>query len=91
MTGQLAGGGNLERRNETDRRRNLVGGQALVADLKDLALEVRTPPPAPLGSGSPFKTTSAATSEPVIGLFLDRTIDMRTAGCRLIAASTSSG
>src|SRR5438093_3071273 len=40
MTGQLAGGGDLERRNETDRRRNLVGGQAGVTDLKDLALEV---------------------------------------------------
>ena len=29
--------------------------------------------------------------EPIIGLFLERTRDIRTAGCRLIAASTSSG
>src|SRR2546427_9939528 len=43
MAGQLAGGGDLERRNETDRRRNLVGWQAVVADLEDLALDVPNP------------------------------------------------
>src|SRR6266850_6753529 len=47
MTGQLAGGGNLERGNETDRRRNLVGGQAVVTDLKDLAPYVH-----PLATGA---------------------------------------
>src|SRR2546426_1840525 len=41
MAGQLAGGGDLEGTNKTDRRRNLVGGQRVVADLKDLALDVR--------------------------------------------------
>src|SRR6185295_7423512 len=40
MTGQLAGGGDLERRNESDRRGNLVGGQMAVTDLKDLAPDV---------------------------------------------------
>src|SRR5207244_8366399 len=39
-TGQLAGDGNLERRNETDGRRNLVGGQVIATELEDLTLEV---------------------------------------------------
>src|SRR5438309_354751 len=38
MTDQLASGGKLERRHETDCRRNLVAGQAIVANSKDLAL-----------------------------------------------------
>src|SRR5580765_4840283 len=40
MTGHLAGGGHLERGYETDGRGNLVGEEAVVANLKDLALEV---------------------------------------------------
>src|SRR5262245_4663989 len=42
MTGQLAGGGNPERRHETNGRRDLVRREALVTDLKNLALEVHT-------------------------------------------------
>ena len=80
MAGQLAGGGNLERRNEADRRRNLVRRQALVTELKNLARERPHSGRRRRVSLSPFKTTSAATREPVIGLFLDRTLDMRTAG-----------
>src|SRR5580704_16226544 len=40
MASHLAGGGNLERGNEPDRRRDLVRGQGVVTELKDLALEV---------------------------------------------------
>src|SRR5437867_3126274 len=43
MTIQLAGCGNRERGHEPNRGRNLVRGQALVTDLQDLALEVRSP------------------------------------------------
>src|SRR6266513_3056062 len=40
MTRQLAGGGDLERRDEADRCRNFVRSQLIVTDLQDLALEV---------------------------------------------------
>src|ERR1700722_20276170 len=40
MTGKLAGGGDVERRHETDRRRNFVRGEAVVADFKDLPPDV---------------------------------------------------
>src|SRR5438477_13206956 len=41
MTSQFARSSNLQRRQETDRRRNLVCGEVLVTDLQDFALEVR--------------------------------------------------
>src|ERR1700675_1660794 len=41
MASQLAGRSNLQRRDESDRRGNLVCRQALVTDLQDLALDVR--------------------------------------------------
>src|SRR4051812_45008916 len=44
MTSQLAAGGNVEGRNETDGGRNLVSREALAAYLEDLALDVAAVP-----------------------------------------------
>ena len=86
MTGQLAGGGDFERGDEADEAPEPCGAPAR------RGRSARISRGGSLGrGGGASSTTSAVTSAPVIGLCFGRTFDMRTAGWRLMAASTSSG